>query len=339
MGDPAKARNKRARDAWYEGSGKTFSTDGREPRPHPIGLTFRDADDLRFLFREYAGLIGMRSNFSSMQAPLEGVRGTNTSPESYDQLAGAVNSITRSKRAYRILVRMIERGDSRYVTVLHLVYGEPHPNAHDAVFGKELAPLASMTEASEVAREELATREGERRSLRTVEACRVSTRSHRSRAELDRKKAARRVELIREELAFLDEQRSERSAPMSPEQQQAENIHEEALREELAARESALTDATNSEVAWSGEPINELRASLTALAQADREVTTEEALRYRLEYHGKRDPKGKPEKSSHEAWNASRREFVARVSSEARQLLIAACGAFRAASEALRGER
>jgi hypothetical protein len=316
---------RRKKDAWYEGCGKTYSTDGAVIQ---LGPTVAEVNDLEQFFTGYAASVGFRSAFGSIMAAECRVPIGAGTPESWDPYAGCVKEITAGKRIYRRLKRMIDAGQSAYVTVLYLLHGDRQPGEERTTFG-ELAALVEMTDAVSEMRDLVALRKGEARS-EDYEAKGGPTRAHRTKAENDAALAKRRAFLIQEELRTVKENLRGLTEEELKRVETPEAIaYREQLQEELRQWQAAETAAGRA----ANQVLDDLRVKLSAITHSDRETTTSEAVDYALRYRGPRDAKGKPDAEAYAAWQATRDAWVARVKREAGQLRIAAWNAYRAARE------
>jgi hypothetical protein len=131
------------------------NNNGTKPAGFINVLHRRDIEDLAFFFRSYESIIGLRSQHEAFVAFV-----TDTSVPPADlhcnPYVDIFDDIRRGNSVYHVLLEMVELGQSDHVMVLHLLYGEPPPNAHYAVFGHELAPIAHLTDAVEEMRQDLA---------------------------------------------------------------------------------------------------------------------------------------------------------------------------------------
>lgn len=234
------------------------------PPPIPKGLTPRDDAELRYFFRDHCAAIGFKSTFGAVLAAHSGVQLGVGSPESWDALAAYVDRHARARpgrRVWAILDAMIAEGDSAHVTVLSRYYGEREPSAPYGTF-EALAPLVSMTLAVEAARDEQAARLG------TIRDERVTAAFHNAPAHYEEEfwRTAKRCGWYDEQIARAEtaDERQRIRRERAPWWAALKSLHESYQVAVL------LRDAP-------------LRARLGALAGADRETGTTEAMRAELD--------------------------------------------------------
>lgn len=294
---------------------KTFSTERtlRLVVPPP-GFTLSPGDilDLRFFFCEYEADAGVSSTFGPMLAALAGVQMGTGGYRDYHEAPAALVDGRVTKRANRVrrrLLAMVDRGESALMTVLYRLYGPRCPSAPYEEFG-ELAPLAELTEAADEAREEMARKEGAARTESAGEALDPEKR------ERDFWWAAGHFTKLDDAVAKLTAE-----AKAEPSEALAAAIGERKARR--AAWREVMRTAMNGTV-------NAASAQRTAGASADRELTTAAALRWRLDFHGKRNAEGAADADAKKAWKFARSGFVARVRRGAEQLRAEAGRAYAA---------
>jgi hypothetical protein len=317
---------RRKRDAWYEGSGKTYSTPAKLIE---LGPTVAEVNDLEMYFTGYAPQIGFRSSYGAIVAAECGVSIGAGTPANWDPYAGCVREITQGKRIYRRLKRMIDAGQSLYVTVLHLLHGDRQPGEERSAFG-ELAALAELTDAVAEVRVLVARRRGEARESEVAANGEKAKRAHRSKAGNEAARARRRALLIQEELRCARDGRRELS------KEEIKRLETPAYLEYVKGLEAELVEWQDAEARAglaANDVLDDLREKLSALSAADKETTTSEAVDYALRYRGPKDEKGKPDPKAYESWRIARDVWIERVKREAGQLRIAAWNAYRAARE------
>ncbi len=308
--------------------------DTSEARRRHTGLTTRDVSDLRFYFREFESMVGQKSTFSLMLAHWAGASFDSYGgvSESFDPYAGCVPGITRAKKVWRVLKRMQELGYDHHVTVLYGVYGEHRPNAPYAEFKgtRDMAPLAAFTEAAESARLEMVAAV----ASKAKEAKRTVTRAHRKKAENEWRAGIERAAIIEEELDALDRGGSLGVLAMPGKGvgklAKVEAEYRASLRAELDAW---MVKASAAGVKDPDSKLDEVMA-VRADSDANKTVSVEEAIRWKLTYTGPVGDDGKPSPEPFAVWQSDRSSFVASMMSESAAMLASAGGVYRATREA-----
>lgn len=338
---------------------KTYSTDvpgrrGPPIPPTPLRLTATEELQLRSFFLEYESEIGWSSTYGAMAARLSGTSGGGGRADALEIMSEVVDRghIKRGRQVFLILNRMISRGESKHVTVLYKLHGDVDPNARYDVFGNELAPLAELTPTVDAAVKELAAALGQQnvaklmaleeraRSPQRLSALEVPITELKD--ELDRVKAregATTGDLLRVVFKLSAARRRVSAVKFMDECQDA------ALPVDAKRALKALARGKSTDVLADVVIVKEARPVVVAerwrrhhasvRKQAALEATTADALRWKLEYHGKRNPNGQPNPDAFKAWKAAKKEFVSDVKRDSERIRIAAANAFRTAKRDL----
>ena len=275
--------------------------------------------ELQRFFRSRESELGIRSNMGAQVNALLSGGGTHAS---HDFDHAMVDLLDRNKTlgvfraVWSALTAMERAGHSRLVVVLHLLYG--HTRAPDFPAGHfgDVAAIAHLTDAAELAREELAAAESE------VSMVRLSV------AFDDAALAARR-DVIAEEFwreAVRHQTWSNLAAKLRARHVDELSVaarYQEAMKRQNASwrRLGALLDE------YDREP--KTRALIGACAHADWSWTPRAAIKARLQYDGPRDEYGKPRKLAYEQWQRARDEWTSAVRIEATALRTQALEAYR----------
>lgn len=131
--------------------------------------TGRDANELREFFLGNEARVGFRSTFGAMLAALEGVPmgGSNGDHDPHAERIDRERGTSSGTRVWRALRNLDHMGDVQSIITLHRLYGAVRvPVGYLPAFGDpDVAQIASLTDAAEDVREQLAfTRGSERES-------------------------------------------------------------------------------------------------------------------------------------------------------------------------------
>lgn len=314
---------------------KTQSFEGRS-KPVALGLSQKEEGELRWFFCEYEAEIGLRTTFREQAEILAGARsGLQFEAECDDGVEGKMIRLALDARQFRrprakpengMKVKVtfqarpfedempdrIDRGvlrrarelyhalcvmPSEHVTTLWLLCGPRRPQEWDHVFG-DLAPIVHLTSAAEEARERLATREGEAREEAT---------ERRWDGDED---IAETFWMAAGDWMRLGEEIELRRA--NPRMRKPKSV---AITERLVLERAWWRDVMKRVVE------GRLSARISALASADHELTTKDAIRRCLRAQGE-----------------TKRLFVASATRHAVRMRIAAAVAFRGARRAVAGK-
>ena len=135
-------------------------------------LTNDDIQDLVFFFCEYESTVGVHSLFSAMIERAFLYHTEQTIPHDYNGILPKATQnpgysmdllplcwgrnihdknggkVARGRRVRNTLLEMIDKGETRYVTVLYRLYGSPPPGIDWRLFPEPtLAPLAALTDS------------------------------------------------------------------------------------------------------------------------------------------------------------------------------------------------
>lgn len=341
-------------DVALANSPKTYSTESpKRPwlgdAPIQLRLTTAETSELQFFFGQYEAEIGWRSNCGPMldalissgkelaenpwlplfnekelaelekkMEPTPAKVGAEGPRDMFDSMNEVIDRgiVRKGNRVYRVLQWMIAHGAAHEVTVLHRLYGPRDPNARYTVFD-DVAPLAEFTAAVESARQTLSVKLAEARVagfLGGREAHGATATKH-------------RVDLLEAERKRL------RGKGLTPAQV---SWRKDVLRQlrslKRQASEVAASPILQESLSTEDAAIAQLRGAVAGSTLL--EVTTADALRWRLDYHGKRGTRGRPDKDAFKAWQTERAVFVTDVRLEAERLRVAAANSYRAAKSA-----
>jgi hypothetical protein len=279
---------------------------------NPNELNAEQVEDIQFFFNDMEAAVGYASGFGPMINRLNGLGGSGSGAalQPFEHFACWSNPQSqRSMVVRRALHRMMERGEGHLVAVLHRRYGPRDPAARYDVLGK-LAPLAEYTAAAWEKRAELAAILGQTRVtlLRRREEAREQSR------------ALRLVKIADRALTL-----SERLKEARGRSDAAREVHR-GLREELRATRRARAAAHQPAL----DPEARARVELSIRAQANREVTTFDAVQALLGPIVERRKKesGKAFRRRRDQTLAPYAEGIARVKAEAAALLVLAKRAY-----------
>jgi len=300
---------------------KTYTTDDRGraqgARPTAIGLRTGDIAALNDFFRWHAARCGFRSGQGAFEASCWGMSGGGLPDQANEQMATVVTSrdYASARGVERALREMDRRGEGLHVTVLYLLYGEAPIGAREyaASFG-DVWQIAHLTDAAELAREHYALHEGTDRESTIAAAFDESNDQRRQGLEVLFWECAKRI-------ARLDDMLT------NPRTKPATRLEVERRRDGWHRTMATTLHA------YEGDG-GRLRARLTALESADRELSTTSALRRRLRYAGPVDDKGRPNKDAHAAWISGKLAFTTEVRIEADRLRVRASTSYVQAREA-----
>lgn len=299
---------------------KTYTTErARVARPTTLGLSTGDIAQLKDFFRWHASTCGFRSGQGAFEASCHGITGGGAGNTVDEQLATTVDSRNYhdGRRVERALRLMTARGEGWAVTVLFLLYGEHPVGARDyAAAFADVWPIAHLTDAAEAVRETMALHEGNARDAAIDHAYDETEDQRLAGLETLFWECAGRIARCEAILA------SPRAKPLR--RLEAEQKLDGWWKTAETTLKAFLGDG------------GRLRARLTAIGSADRELSAMSALRRRLRYSGPVDAKGKPNKDAFAAWEQAKAAWTASVRIEADQLRARASSAYRSAREATR---
>jgi hypothetical protein len=266
----------------------------------PNELNAEQVEDIQFFFNDMEAAVGYASGFGPMVNRLSGLCGSGSGAALQPFEHFACWSNPQSRRATmvrRALHRMMERGEGHLVAVLHRRYGPREPAARytAAAWEKraELAAILGQTRVTLLQRREEAQKQS--RALRLVKiASRALTLGERLKEARGRSDAAREAR--------------------------------RGLREELRATRRARAAAHQPAL----EPEARVRVDLSIRAQANREVTTFDAVQALLGPIVERRKKesGEAFRRRCDQTLAAYAEGIARVKAEATALLVLAKRAY-----------
>jgi hypothetical protein len=245
-----------------------------------------DAIDLMRFWREHEAAIGIRSNFGSMLAALEGMAPGSGPPAGWDPLVDRVLEIGRCRRTWQVLREMDSQGLTLEIVALHRLYGDVLcPLEYRGAFG-DVAALASLTDAAEGARDRLAYEVGTAREQAVVDGPLEGAVAE-NRAQLERE-IARSVEAANKVVGRIDWhgrriERCEAKAAHHPDEPADPKLPVHRARRADLTRRLAAWDAHIVHMQKAAECDGVLRARHGALAGADREVTVDDAIRHVLQ--------------------------------------------------------
>jgi hypothetical protein len=317
----------------------TQSFQGRTAPAIPMGLTLLERGELEWFWNGYEADVGFRSSFQQMVVaivqgadeewggiPKVGGGGHDVDAQVYhDRMYGlhCHGVFRRADAIYRALKTMPEH----HLVVLYLLHGPGRRNAPTNVFG-DVAPIAHLTAAAEEARQAMAEREGAHREERADEGTAAAIEDH-------REGLARTFWEAVGEYQACERRLGELMAIEEPTEKQRARI--EAAQDRHRAWWSVCGKALVAyRDAGARAPAARRSASSTAKASAARELTPQQAIRWKLDYHGPRGKDGKPQGDAKRAHDESRKAFIAAVKKDAERMKIAAANAYRAAKREVR---
>jgi hypothetical protein len=282
-----------------------------------------DAIDLMRFWREHEAAIGIRSNFGSMLAALEGMAAGSGPPAGWDPHSERIEEIGRCRRTWQVLRAMDARGQTVEIVALHRLYGDVMcPVGYRGTFG-DLAPLVSLTDAASAARDRLAADAGAEREEAVIEPASRAMAHGRARIEGDIESAVEAANRVVDQIDKL-------GVLIGRDQARASKSPDEPLSPVAAGRPRRHADLTRRLAGWDAHIAilqgavtcdGVLRARHGALASADHEITVDDAIQQTLRQTA-RDV-------------AARSAFVVAVSMDAKALKVRAHEAYRAAKHSV----
>jgi hypothetical protein len=249
-------------------------------------------DGVEFELREYWGSHeswygGLKSNFGALLQALNG-GGRSTSGDS-DHFVDVMDKGTAgTRRTWRKLKTMADRGQSVELTILYRLYGDVlrHP-VHNAI-DKANGILADMTETAERIREDLAASRGE---VAEEEIRRHTMRVVRKSESVFWERAPE-LQAAEEKLAAMRSRLINIGVQMNEEQEADKRAELRARRDRLRKRIERANDKLEPlrEEVWQAMDLvdsDDKRPVYMAMSYADKTTSTTEALDLRIMHPGK----------------------------------------------------